>query len=152
LPPGLSQETILEQDGCLLVHVHSPPARATRVKLSDLDGLRWLLPPAGTPTRAAINAVFAKAKRPPPVATVEASSIKVIHATLRGNPRMVSIVPSDAGHDIQSLGSVRRLPFPVPLHMPPIGLISATRHRGTPVVRNLQNVLREILRNRREAA
>lgn len=150
LPPGLAQETLIRQDGCLLVHPKNPLVRSERIKLADLGAFAWILPPDGTPTRAAINAAFAKAMLAPPVATVEASSIKVIHLTLRVNPRMLSIVPSDAGHDIERLGGVRRLPFPVTLDMPPVGLISAARHRETPVVRNLRNTLREIIRKRRD--
>jgi len=152
LPPGLVQETLLRQEGCLVVHAHNPLVKMERIKLGDLAGFTWLLPPADTPTRAAINEVFAKARAAPPVATVEASSIKLIHLTLKADPRMLSIVPSDAGHDIERLGGVRRLPFPVPLHMPPIGLISAARHRDTPIVRKLRSTLRELVRKRREAA
>ena len=148
LPSGLAQESLIRQDGCLVVHSQSPLVRRERIKLADLGAFAWLLPPDGTPTRAAINAVFAKAMLAPPVATVEASSTKIIHLTLRANPRMLSIVPSDAGHDIERLGGVRRLPFPVPLDMPPVGLISAARHHDTPVVRNLRNTLREIVRKR----
>jgi DNA-binding transcriptional LysR family regulator len=151
LPPGLAQETLIRQEGCLLLHPHNPLLRSERIKLVDLGAFAWLLPPDGTPTRATINAVFAKAKLAAPVATVEASSTKIIHLTLRANPRMLSIVPSDVGHDIQRLGGVRRLPFPVPLDMPPVGLISAVRHRDTPVVRNLRSTLREIARRRRDA-
>lgn len=151
LPPGLAQETLIRQEGCLLVHAQNPLVRSQRIKLADLGAFSWLLPPDGTPTRTAINAVFAKAMLAPPVATVEASSTKIIHLTLRANPRMLSIVPSDAGHDIQRLGGVRRLPFPVALDMPPVGLISAARHRDTPVVRNLRGILREIVRKRRDA-
>ena len=136
----------------LVVHAHNPLVKMERIKLGDLAGFTWLLPPADTPTRAAINEVFAKAKAAPPVATVEASSIKLIHLTLKADPRMLSIVPSDAGHDIERLGGVRRLPFPVPLHIPPIGLISAARHRDTPIVRKLRSTLRELVRKRREAA
>ena len=150
LPPGLAQEPLIRQDGCLLVHPQNPLVRRERIRLADLCAFAWLLPPEGTPTRAAINAVFAKAMLAPPVATVEASSTRIIHLTLRVNPRMLSIVPSDAGHDIQTLGGVRRLPFPVPLDMPPVGLISAARHRDTPVVRNLRSTLREIVRRRRD--
>ena len=148
LPPGLAQETLIRQKGCLLAHPQSPWVRSERIKLADLGAAVWLLPPQGTPTRAAINAVFAKAMLAPPVATVEASSTRIIHLTLRANPHMLSIVPSDAGYDIQRLGGVRRLPFPVALDMPPVGLISAARHRDTPVVRNLRSTLREIVRRR----
>lgn len=151
LPPGLVQEPLLRQGGCLLLHPRNPLVRSKRIRLADLGEFAWLLPPDGTPTRAAINAVFAKAMLAPLVATVEASSTKIIHLTLRGNPRMLSIVPSDTGHDIQRLGGVRRLPFPVPLDMPPVGLISAARHRDAPVVRNLRITLREIVREPRNA-
>jgi DNA-binding transcriptional LysR family regulator len=143
---------LLRQEGCLVAHAQHPLVRKPRVQLADLSAFTWLLPAEGTPTRAAINSVFARASLAAPVATVEASSTKVIHLTLRANPRMLSIVPSDAGQDIQKLGGVRRLPFPVPLQMPSIGLISATRHRDTPLVRNLRNILQQIVRNRREAS
>ncbi len=86
LPPGLAQEPLIRQEGCLLVHAQNPLVRSERVRLADLGAFAWLLPPEGTPTRAAINAVFAKAMLPPPVATVEASSTKIIHLTLRANP------------------------------------------------------------------
>lgn len=147
---GLVQEPLIRQDGCLLMHPQNSLLRKERISLADLGAFAWLLPPEGTPTRAAINAVFAKAMLPPPVATVEASSTKIIRLTLRDNRRMVSIVPSDAGHDIQRLGGVRCLPFPVPLDMPPVGLIFAARHRDTPVVRNLRSTLSEILRKGRD--
>jgi DNA-binding transcriptional LysR family regulator len=143
---GLVQEPLIRQDGCLLMHPQNPLLRKERIRLADLSAFAWLLPPGGTPTRAAINAVFAKAMLAPPVATVEASSTKIIRLTLRVNRRMLSIVPSDAGQDIQRLGGVRCVPFPVPLDMPPVGLIFAARHRDTPVVRNLRSTLREILR------
>jgi DNA-binding transcriptional LysR family regulator len=148
LPSGLTQEVLMQQTGCLVVHEKNPLVKSPGVKLASLIGFEWLLPPQGTPTRTAIDDVFAKAKLPPPAATVEASSIKVVHLAVKANPRMVSIVPSDAGDDIQRLGGVRRLPFPVPLQLPPIGLLCAARHRDTPLVRNLRNRLRELVRRR----
>jgi DNA-binding transcriptional LysR family regulator len=148
LPAGLAQDILMRQEGCLVVHAHNPLVKMDRIRLASLDGFAWLLPPRGTPTRAAIDDVFARAKLAPPVATVEASSIKIVHLTVKANPRLLCVVPSDAGHDLQRLGGVRRLPFPVPLHMPPIGLISAARHRDTPIVRNLLSRLRELVRQR----
>jgi DNA-binding transcriptional LysR family regulator len=149
LPAGLAQEQLIRQEAWLVVPSRSPRAKGPRVKLATLDSLPWLLPPEGTPTRAAINDAFTAAKLAPPVPTVEAASIKIIHLALRANPRMASIVPSDAGEDLERFGDVRRLPFPLPLLMPPIGLITAARHRDTPVVRNLHSALREVIRKRR---
>jgi DNA-binding transcriptional LysR family regulator len=148
LPPGLAQEPLLRQEGCLLVHAQNLLVRRRHLELADLAGFAWLLPPEGTPTRNAINAAFAKAMLAPPAATVEASSTKVIHLALRANRRMLSVVPSDAGHDIERLGSVRRLAFPVPLDIPPVGIIFPERHRDAPVVRNLRETLRRIVRGR----
>ena len=131
-----------------MTHPQNPLNRKRRIRLADLEGYVWLLPPQGTPSRMAINEAFAAAELPLPVATVEAGSIRIIQLVINGNARMLGIVPSDVGHDIERLGGVRRLPFPVPLNMPPVGLVWATRHRDTPVVRNVRNSIRELVRNR----
>ena len=80
---------------------------------------------------------------------VEAGSTKIIHLLIGANTRMLGVVPSDVGHDIERLGGVRHLPFPVSLSMPPVGLVFATRPRDTPVVRNVRAGVRELLRRRR---
>lgn len=148
IPAALTQETLFRQEACLLVHVQSPLARKERIRLADLGAFVWLLPPRGTPSRMVINEAFAAARLSPPLATVEAASIRIIHLAIGANTRMLGVVPSDVGHDIQRLGGVRRLPFPVPLSMPPVGLVWATRHRDTPVVRNLRRTVRDLLRKR----
>lgn len=58
----------------------------------------------------------------------------------RGSCRRRWSRPSDVGHDIERLGGVRRLRFPVPLDMPPVGLMFALRHRDTPVVQPAQHI------------
>lgn len=149
IPDGLTQEKLFRQEASLVAHPQNALVRRERVRLPDLEGSVWLLPPQGTPSRKAINEAFAAANLPLPVATVEAGSTKIIRLTIRANPRMLGIVPSDVGHDIQRLGGVRCLPFPVPLGMPPVGLFWATRHRDTPVVRNVRSSVRELVRKRR---
>ena len=139
---GLTRETVMQQDACLLAHLQNARVRKRGFGLADLEGARWLLPPRGTPTRTTINVCFAAAGLEPPLATVEASSSQVIHHVLAAHPDMLSIVPSEIGHDVARLGRVRRHAFPVPLRMPAVGLVSATRHRDTPVVRNLRNAVR----------
>jgi DNA-binding transcriptional LysR family regulator len=149
IPAGLTQEKLFRQEACLLAHAQNPLLRKERIRLADLGGFDWLLPPQGTPSRAAINEAFVAARLSPPIATVEAGSTKLIHLMIGANSRMLGIVPSDVGYDIQHLGGVRHLPFPVTLSMPPVGLVFATRHRDTPVVRNLRSNVRELLRKRR---
>ena len=112
IPAGLTQEKLFRQEACLLVHVQNPLVRKERIRLADLEGFDWLLPPEGTPSRVAINEAFAAARLAPPVATVEAGSTKIIHLMIGANSRMLGIVPSDVGHDIERLGGVRHLPFP----------------------------------------
>jgi DNA-binding transcriptional LysR family regulator len=149
IPAGLTQETLFRQEACLLAHSQNPLLRKERIRLADLAGFVWLLPPQGTPSRTAINEAFAAARQSPPVATVEASSTKIIYLTISANSLMLGIVPSDVGRDIERLGGVRHLPFPVSLSMPPVGLLWATRHRDTPVVRTVRGKVRELLRKRR---
>jgi DNA-binding transcriptional LysR family regulator len=144
---GLTRETLMQQDACLLAHLQNARVRKRGFGLADLEGATWLLPPKGTPTRTTINECFAAAGLEPPLATVEASSSKVIHHVLAAHPDMLSIVPSEIGHDVERLGRVRRHAFPVPLRMPAVGLVFATRHRDTPVVRNLRNAVRTAIRD-----
>jgi DNA-binding transcriptional LysR family regulator len=151
IPAGFTRETLFRQEACLLAHAQNPLIRKERIRLADLEGSVWLLPPQGTPSRMAINEAFAAARLAPPVATVEAGSTKIIHLTISANSGMLGVVPSDVGHDVQRLGSVRHLPFPVSLSMPPVSLVWATRHRDTPVVRNVRSKVRELLRKRRAA-
>ena len=94
---------------------------------------------------------FVAAGLSPPVPAVEAGSTKIVHLMIAANTGMLGIVPADVGRDIEHLGGVRHLPFPVSLSMPPVGLVWATRHRDTPVLRNLRNNVRELLRTRRAA-
>jgi len=150
IPAGLTQEKLFQQEACLVAHAQNPLVQKKRIRFADLEGSVWLLPPQGTPSRTAINEAFAAAGFPFPVATIESGSSRIIHVAISGNKLMLGIVPSDLGHDIQGLGGVRRLSFPVTLSMPPVGLVWATRHRDTPVVRNVRSKIRELVRKRRE--
>ena len=144
---GLTRESLLRQDACLLAHAQNPHVRKTGFSLADLDAATWVLPPRGTPSRTAINECFAAAGLEPPAATIEASSSKVIYHVLCMHPQMLGVVPSEIGAEIERLGGIRRHAFPVPLRMPPVGLVYATRHRDTPVVRNLRNAVRDAIRD-----
>ena len=75
-------------------------------------GVVWLLPPRARPVEWRSTRRSSRQGCRPPVATVEAWSTKIIHLTISANSRMLGIVPSDVGHDIQRLGGVRHLPFP----------------------------------------
>jgi len=149
IPAGLTQEKLFQQQACLVAHLQNPLVQRKRIRLADLDGFVWLLPPQGTPSRTAINEVFAAAGLPVPVATIESGSSRIIHVALSGNNRMLGIVPSDVGRDMERQGGVRCLPFPVTLSMPTVGLVWSTRHRDTPVIRNVRSNLRELVRKRR---
>ena len=149
IPAGLTQEKLFQQEACLLAHVQNPLLQKKRIRLADLEEFVWVLPPQRTPSRMAINEAFAAAGLPLPVATIESGSSRIVHVAISGNKRMLGIVPSDIGQDIQALGGVRRLPFPVGLSMPQVGLVWATRHRDTPIVRNVRSNIRELVRKRR---
>ncbi len=151
LPADLSQEIRFRQEACLLAQAKNPLVRKPRLRFADLAESTWLLPPSDTPSRAAINAMFAAAKLAPPMATIEASSPQLIHRTISANARMLALVPSDVGRDLERQGGVRSIALPVTLDLPPVGLICAKRHRDTPMLRNLRSMLRELLRERRAA-
>lgn len=146
-PEGLTRELLLRQDACLLAHPQNRLVRKPGCTLAHLHGSRWVLPPQGTPSRRVINDCFVAAGLAPPVATVEASSTKIVRLVVSMHEDMLGVVPSEIGRDIEQLGGVRRYEFPVELRMPPVGLVYATRHRDMPVVRNLRNAVRDAIRD-----
>jgi DNA-binding transcriptional LysR family regulator len=143
--PGLVQEILFRQEACLLAHDECPLVGKERIRLADLGDHSWLLPPHGTPSRMFIDEAFAAASLPPPVPVVEAGSSRFIHLMIRANRRMLGIVPSDIGKDIERLGGVRSLAFPVRLKMPAVGLVYAARHRDMPSIRTLRTLARELI-------
>ncbi len=141
----LSQEVLFNQQGCLIVNPENPILAHSDVKLMHLGNCRWLLPPKGSPTRAAINAAFVAAKLLPPRAQVETSSTRLIHALVSTKPDMIGVAPAEIGADLERLGGIRSLRFPATFKMPPVSLVFHLRHCESPQIQHLRQTLREII-------
>lgn len=141
---GLRQEVLFTQKACLLVHEDSG-LRAGAHTLASLSGIRWVMPPASSPSWHAILAAFRAAKTPAPHPVVETASTKLAHALVAGHPDMAAVLPLDIGSDLGKLGGVRVLPFPAPFRMPPVGLIAQGRRWNLSHIAALRKTLRTLV-------
>jgi DNA-binding transcriptional LysR family regulator len=141
LDSGLNQQVLFTQRACVLVNKASDLG-SSEVDFAAMSDLRWVLPPANSPTRAAIAQACAKARVAPLTAVVETASTKVVHELVQSHQKFAAVLPFDIGSDLEKLGGVRVVPFPGNFKIPPVGLIAHTRHWEYSTIRILRNVLR----------
>jgi DNA-binding transcriptional LysR family regulator len=88
-------------------------------KLSDMD---WIFPPADTPIRGMIDAIFSAAGRRVPVPTLEAYAVRTIASALRNLPRGITLLPDDIAQAVCVGGAAQVLEQTLPWSLPPVGL------------------------------
>jgi DNA-binding transcriptional LysR family regulator len=104
---------------CVVAGPHHPLARSRRVEWPALLTQAWILPQAGTPMRAGIEAVFRRNRQRPQRCSVESSSIQT-NIMLLSESSMLWVVSADIAarlaelHLLQVL-RVPRLRGPAPL-------------------------------------
>jgi len=151
-PADIEQQVLYHQAPILVAH-RATAARLARRSFSwklvaDLD---WILPPATTPTRATIDAVFIGAGLPPPVAAVETYSLKTIEYLLASQPGMLTLLPAEIGRDLASHRSIGVLPWKLDWELPPVSMLSRPDHPRRPAIETLAEALRRTASARADA-
>jgi len=139
--PELAHEKLFSQQACVVIHPANALLNRRQVDWKQLAGLTWLLPPQGSPTRAAFVDVFAARNETPPATIIETTSAKAIRALVSVRPDMIGLVPDDIGRDLESWGGVHARPFPEKFRMPTAGLIYPVKNKNLPTIRTLRTVL-----------
>ncbi|WP_159917342.1 LysR family transcriptional regulator [Pantoea sp. 18069] len=88
-------------------------------KLSEMD---WIFPPADTPSRGMIDAIFSAAGRRVPIPTLEAYAVRTIASALRNLPRGITVLPDDIAQAVCVGGAAEVLEQALPWSLPPVGL------------------------------
>lgn len=138
------QQPLFRQQACLVAHPQSAIAIQRTIHAENLRAHTWILPPAGSPTRLALEAAFLKQQLPAPQPVLETASSKVIHAVVATVVDMVAVVPAEIGRDIAKLGGVVNLPLPFALDVPPIGFMCLRRRLSEPAVNRARAALAKI--------
>lgn len=121
---GLAQQFLYKQEPRLVVS----RTAAQRLLRRGLDwdafvSLRWIFPPADTPIRQMIHAIFASAGQPVPVPVLEAYAQKTLVSVLRHMPDAITILPEDIAQEVVDASGARVMPQRLQWNLPPVGVV-----------------------------
>lgn len=119
------EQVLLYQQQPRLVVAQPSAALLTRypeVDIAKLSEMDWIFPPADTPIRGMIDAIFSAAGRRVPVPTLEAYAVRTIASALRNLPRGITVLPDDIAQAVCVGGAAQVLEQPLPWSLPPVGL------------------------------
>ena len=119
------QQVLLYQQQPRLVVARPSAARLggyPHIDIAQLSDMDWLFPPADTPIRQVIDALFSGAGKRAPVPLLEAYAVRTIASALRRLPRGVTILPDDIAQAVAQDGAGEVLPQALPWSLPPVGL------------------------------
>jgi len=141
----LVQELLYRQQAYLVVARPSAAllARRTDLDIAQLAEMDWIFPPADTPIRHMIDAIFAAAGRQVPEPLVEAYSVRAISSALHHLPRGVTVLPGDIARTVAADGFAQVLPQPLPWSLPPVGLAWLRDSPKTAIAAQLADAVRQ---------
>ncbi|ONG50126.1 LysR family transcriptional regulator [Pseudoroseomonas deserti] len=143
----LDYREVGEEELCFLVRDSHPLLGRERIGLEELLGFTWLLEPAGSLLRQAVEMLFARHGLPMPGRVINTASILLNLAAL-GRSDAVSVVSAPVAAMLGAQGRFRRLP---PLReaevfaVSPYGLIRMRDRPLSPAAARLQAVLEPML-------
>lgn len=138
----LYQEELFSQSACIVVHPNCDLLGVDRISLESLTQRSWVLPPLNSPTRMAMASIFIRCGLEPPGAVLETTSARLIYALAQADEQTLSLVPLNIGRELEGLGGVRYLEFPVPFRMPLVGLIMLANQRHIMALKQLRAIVR----------
>ncbi|MBI5718482.1 MAG: LysR family transcriptional regulator [Burkholderiales bacterium] len=149
--PDLETEALYDEPMCIVAHPEHPLARAAKPRWAELAGEPWVVPPAWASSRVKLEQLFYKHKLAPPTDLIESASyLMTVHFVRRR--RAFGFVAMDVGRHLEAEGLARRLDLPVPIELPPVGLITMRGRLRTPATAHMLDCLREVAAERRVRA
>jgi DNA-binding transcriptional LysR family regulator len=140
--PDLSTEALYAERMCIVVHGSHPLARrAAPPTWAELAGLPWVMPPPWASSRIKLHQQFYKHKLTPPANIVETASFLATLCFVRELPA-VGFVAEAVARAFEQEG-LKALPLPVPIELPPVGIIELRGRYRTPTAAQLIDCLRE---------
>jgi len=104
------------------------------IKLSELSGCSWILPPHPTPIRAAVDRIFLMARQTPPVPAIECFDPTIIRTLLAVRPDLIAIMPQEIAEDIFSKDNLIFFPMETSFKFPDVCLINLRRRQKDPAL------------------
>lgn len=126
----------------VIASARHPLAGREQLRLEDLIGQPWILPPIGSLIRERLARMFLKENLPQPANIVEAASLPVITALLEQSD-MIVVLPEDTVRSYCKAGILTVLFRNLPVNVGGFGLITRRDHRLSPGAQLLVDALRE---------
>jgi DNA-binding transcriptional LysR family regulator len=132
-----------DEPHAVIASARHPLAGHAHLRLEDLIGQPWIVPPPGSLVREKLAAMFLQHGLPQPVDVVETSSLPMITALLEQG-RMVVALPEVAVASFCNAGILKVLMTDLAVGMGGFGLITRRNHELSPGARLMLDTLREV--------
>lgn len=140
--PDLETEPLHSQAMRVIVAPDHPLARSRRPRWADLAAQPWVVPPAWASSRVKLYQMFYKHRLDPPADVIESASY-LVTLTFLHSRQCVAFVAADVAQSLQAQRKAVALPIPVPIELPPVGILRLRTALRTPAVDGLLKLLRE---------
>lgn len=140
--PDLVTEALFNEPMVAVVRPAHPLAKKPRPKWSDLAALPCVMPPPWASLRVKLEQQFFKHKLEPPADIIETASFLAM-STFVLQRGAVGFVAKSVGAHFEKLGSFEILGLPVPVELPPVGLITVRDRASTRITQQLMECLRK---------
>jgi DNA-binding transcriptional LysR family regulator len=122
-----------------------PLAGATGIRLEDLLGQQWILPPPGSLLRDQLTTVFLQQGLPMPANVVQTQSLPAVLGLLRASDAVVPL-PRDTVQPLCDSGFLSVLIDDLGVVMSPFGIITRRKHKLSPGAQALLDAIRTTAR------
>jgi len=141
--PDLVTEALFNEPMVAVVRPGHPLTRKSKSKWSDLTALPCVMPPPWASLRVKLEQQFYKHKLQPPADIIETASFLAISTFVQQRGAVAFVAKSVATH-CQAEGLFKVLNLPVPVDLPPAGLITVRDRATTRITQQLMECLRVV--------
>lgn len=128
---GLVYEELTEEPACAVVRPGHALLAEKHLRLEDIAGRPWILPPPGSILRHRFDMMFRRAGLQPPVNVVDTTALLLI-TTLLQQTDSLHVMPLEVAQYYASLNVMRILPIELPCAMDAFGIIRQQDHLLSP--------------------
>ncbi|MES3003860.1 MAG: LysR substrate-binding domain-containing protein [Pseudomonadota bacterium] len=139
--PDLVTEKLFAEPMVAVVDAGHALSRKARPTWADLAAMPCVLPPPWASLRVKLEQQFYKHKLQPPVDVIETASFLAISTFVRER-QAVAFVARSVGRHFEKQGLFSVLKLPVPVDLPPVGLITVRGRPPTRITEQLMACLR----------
>lgn len=141
----LQFEPLGEEFHAIIASGDHPLAGATGIRLQDLLGQPWILPPPGSVVRDRLTTVFLQQGLPMPANVVQTQSLPAVLGLLR-NTNAVVPLPRETVQPLCDSGFLAVLIDDLGVQMSPFGIVTRSNHKLSPGAQALLDAIRTTAR------